>query len=81
MGRNDGAHVLDISVTSRLSRYRKCQQNTVLMELLGFHVNAMELPYQKSQSHYGQFMWKIYHSILFLLFPLHQAAINSLTAF
>lgn len=77
MGRNDGVRVLDRFVTSRLSRYKKCQQSTVLMELLGFHVNARELPYQKSQSHYGQFMWKIYHSILF---PLQQAAINSLPA-
>lgn len=51
------------------------------MELLGFCVNAIELPYLKYQSHYGQFMWKIYHFILFLLFLLQRAAINSLPAF
>lgn len=52
----------------------------VLMELLGFCVNAIELPSLKYQSHYGQFMWKIEHSVLFLSFLLQQA-INNLTAF
>ena len=50
MVRNDDVHVLDVFAASRLSRYKKCQQ-TVSLELLGFHVNAMELPYLKYQSH------------------------------
>lgn len=51
MVRSDAVPILDLSVAPKLSRYKQYQQNTVLMNRLAFHANAMELPYLKSQSH------------------------------
>lgn len=51
MVRNDAVPILDLFGAPRLSRYKKCQQNTVLMKWLAFHANDLELPYLKSQSH------------------------------